>query len=462
MGDDPRSFGSQLVPRKRLYSSGEGSLAELSCLLRVRVPPHIQVYVDSNLRQPLIADDCFAPLKLDDAFLKIMKMNTKNATDTIARLLDAERAYSRMYQADRVTVADQSEFPGELISAYKKGNWGCLHEIDPSVRTFGPWGMLTLLPGGFDVDTKNILIPTEGVKFDTALQLAETFCFLVSLAEKRPNDDEQDCSIELVRAVRNDFIRQLRHRLTVSYEFPSLREAWDRSRESRVAYTHHFFDTLAQIVEAFYILANASPNTHKAWIRHRGLRQPKEVEICEFRLPSQRNSQLSTLCNRLGTVITDSLNRFKNDPGMKLVRKSTYAHNSQQSGTSHDGKGKKKETAAPRQSNDGKLGFYVDLLQTVSGSAMKAGALLRARSADKPLRVTVNGNEERNVCLRAMSSKLEGCSHKSACKFYHFPKDVSGPPTGVDLQDLIAFLQEPAVKKKVVPTELGTKVLGPL
>ena len=301
------------------------------------------------------------------------------------------------------------------------------------------------------------------------MQLAETYCTMASFAEHMDAQQAGQCSIELVRVIRQDYMHPLIRSNITPFRSQSLREAWDQSTDTRVAHTHELLKTLGTIVDIFFSLANVSPNVRDAWLEHPNGRL-EQIEICQYRFDEAnmssrwsktRQSELSRL---LGEVIGESHDRFREGPSLDRVQHDVYEVLPSQSSRRNDridGKGKDntKSTVQSAATSDKK--FCVDLLRGVGQTKPRAKEIMNAIPDLKPPTVKTDGNNELNVCLRAMSSDLGKCGNRK-CKLYHFPRNCSSPPTGVDISGLLAFLRTPEVKAKIELTDLGKKVLGSL
>jgi hypothetical protein len=436
----------------------------LSSMLRTRISSAIRVYKKEDLRHTLDATYGFVPLPLAPEFVKLPKLRSTEAEAWLYRQLRhvlVQRHHDRG-TADSQIWAEEN-FPDELIAPYRKLQWDFYNELRPSLRVFSPWSMLALVQGGRVADSQYVTIPPEGITFELAMRLAETYCTMVSFAESTQQTHNYECSIELVAAMRRLFMRQLRYGKCAPHPFDKLEDAWNQSTESKVAYTSEFFDTLGQIANAFCALARQRPNTRQCFIKDTQLRQPKRVTICEYRYndppPSQQWGQRQPdLASHLGTVIENSVQRFKRGPIFATVRKDVYSapqSQPQKRGASTQ-KGKKTADTTERKAAPGKS---VELLKCLT--ATKASEVIKAHPSKTAPTVATATDASQGVCLRAMSSGFGGCPFKK-CKLYHFPTGVTNPPAGVQLDNLLAFLQAPEVQALVVPTELGKKVLRPL
>ena len=443
------------------------ALRILSHMLRTSVPRSFKVFRDRKLRSAVPSHKRFTPLQLSDDFLSLYNGSTSAAQAWIITTLNKVRVLRSRNRWSELNVWNTTDFPEDLVKVYRRGLWGYQHENVPTLNSFSPWSLLALVPGCYEPKTKTVRIPAEGLVYEDALSLAETYCTLVSFAESISDGLGDGCSIALVRAIRLEYMSLMRHTSVFPVQFRSLEDAWNRAVESRVAYTAEFFETLGRLVDTFYTLATTPDNTFVGWIKNKDSKTPRQIEMCRYKFKdgeaslqwnSSKDPELSAHVN---SIIRNSLDRFQHGPSIAMVRHGIYvppAASLPRKSTQTDSKGKAHD--APARNSDG---FCVELLRNVKAPSknMRAVTVARAHPSKKYPTVIVGSNAPVGVCLRAMGSCLFRCKIKN-CKLYHFPAQGTRPPADVNLTNLLEFLNDPAVSALVAPTELGEKVLRPL
>jgi len=324
-----------------------------------------------------------------------------------------------------------------------------------------PYSLLALLREDTTDRDVPIRMPSGGVPFDTAMRLGATYCFILSHMTTAPRVELVNTIEVYMKHLGGNFAGRLGR---------SVRDLWDASSDSKVAFTYEFLNTLTRFTEAFLQLGSASHPMITVY--HRSRSESKgycAIAILQTTYADQRApiftvpNQEITLCDALRSIQNDSITLMNSGPPLTSVPPSLYVPAPRPDPASNDkGKQKREKSAkTPKNKTKNQESFVVELLESAKpNESFKVRQIFRATRPTKP-QVMVNGTRT-DVCFRACGSFLGGCQEGSACSNFHFPQDGSKPPSTVDLTDFKRYLADERVATFVKPSDLGTAVWGSL